>query len=232
MKRTHKLWDSSSRRIVLRAVRGETVAFQLGIEGGKTGVTAVGVQTSVLVSPGGASLPVVQFELIKIYDTEVSDRGSGPANNPTVGKGWYPDALVPWAVGDADAHGGYVGPPFAIKPGEVRGVWCDLTIPYGTAAGEYTGTLTAQSEGERTPLQVALRVPDLDIPRRIHNLFFMNFSTADLDRAGGHWLKGQKLSAYQDAVYRMSRRHRFTAGNVYGEDMQRIEETSEAPPRP
>jgi hypothetical protein len=227
IKRTNSLWDSASRRIVLRAARGETVAFQLGIEGGKTGVTAVDVQTSALVGPGGASLPAAQVELFKIYYTEVSDRGSGPTNGPTMGMGWYPDALVPWSVGDTNAYGGYDGPPFAIKPGEIQGVWVDLAIPYGTPAGEYTGTLTVHSKGEREPLKVALRVLDFDIPRKIHNLFFMNFSTADLDQAGGHWLKGQKLGAYEDAVYRMSRRHRFTAGNMYSEDMPRIGETSD-----
>jgi hypothetical protein len=52
----------------------------------------------------------------------------------------------------------------------------------------------------------------------------MNFGMADLNQAGGYWLKGRALAAYEDAVYRIARRHRFTAGNMYDTDMPMIEE--------
>jgi hypothetical protein len=227
IKRTNSIWDSATMSILLRGARGETVAFQLGIEGGKTGLDTIDVQAAALRGPAGTSIPADQFERFKIYYTEVSDRGSGPTNGPTMGKGWYPDALVPWSVGDTDAYGGYDGPPFKIRPGEIQGVWLDLTIPYGTPAGNYAGALTVRSAGTQTALNVALRVLDFDIPRKIHNTFFINFSMADLNQAGGRWLSGQKLTAYEKEVYRVARRHRFTAGNMYGADMPGIEETPE-----
>jgi len=227
LKKTNSLWDGAASRIALRGARGETVAFQLGIEGGKAGRAAVDVQASALASQGQLSLPAGQFELFKIYYTELNDRGSGPTNGPSMGKGWYPDALVPWSVGDTNAYGGYDGPPFAIKPGEIQAVWCDVMIPYGTTAGEYNGTLTVRSDGNRIKLNIVLRVLDFDIPRKIHNLFFMNFGIADLNQAGGNWLNGRKLTAYENEVYRISRRHRFTAGNMYATAFPAIEETAD-----
>lgn len=225
IKRANGIWDSTARRISVRGARGETVAFQLGIEGGGTGRSGVDVAASALTSRAGHVLPATQLERYKVYYTEVNDRGSGPSNGPTMGRGWYPDALVPWSVGDTSAYGGYDGPPFAIKPGEIQGVWIDLTVPYGTPAGDYTGTLTVTSDSAPSTLDVSLRVLDFDIPRRIHNTFFMNFGLDDLNQAGGRWLTGQRLAAYEDEVYRTARRHRFTAGNMYDADVPRIEET-------
>ena len=227
IKRRNGIWDGAGRKIFLRGARGETVAFQLGIEGGPAGLSAVDVQISGLTGPAGVPLRAEQFERFKIHYTEVSDRGSGPTNGPTMGKGWYPDALVPWRVGDTDAYGGYDGPPFKVNPGEIQGVWLDLVIPYGTPAATYRGTITVRSADDETTLDVALRVMDFDIPRAIHNTFFMNVNVGDLNQAGGRWLTGQKLAAYEDEVYRVARRHRFTAGNMYDTTMPRIEETPE-----
>jgi len=218
LKVRNRLWDSVTRHITLQAARGETVAFQLGIEGGASGRHGVDVRPSALTNAAGRAMPASQFALYKIYYTEVNDRGSGPTNSPSMGPGWYPDALVPWSVGDTTAYGGYDGPPFAIKPVEIQGVWVDLAIPYGTPAGHYAGTVSVVADGVETPLALSLRVLDFDIPRRIHNTFFMNFTVDDLNQAGGRWLKDGALAAYEEEVYRVARRHRFTAGNMYAED--------------
>jgi len=227
IKTKNSIWDSATRTLSLQGARGETVAFQLGIEGGAAGLDAVDVRVSALTGPAGRSIAANRFERFKIYYTEVNDRGSGPTNGPTMGKGWYPDALVPWSVGDTDAYGGYDGPPFRVSAGEIQGVWLDLTVPYGTPAGTYSGTMAVRSAGNKTTLMLTLRVLDFDIPRKIHNTFFMNFSMADLNQAGGGWLAGTKLTDYEQEVYRAARRHRFTAGNMYSMDMPRFEETPE-----
>ena len=225
IKRANSLWDSTTSRISLRGARGETIAFQLNIEGGGAGRNGVNVRASALTSRSGTVLPASVLDLFKIYYTEVDDRGSSGTNIPTMGRGWYPDALVPWSVGDSSTYGGYDGPPFAIRAGEIQGVWIDLAIPYATPAGDYTGTLTITSDSASSALNVTLRVLDFDIPRKIHNTFFMNFGIDDLNQAGGWWLKGEKLTAYEDEVYRVARRHRFTAGNMYTTDLPKIEET-------
>jgi hypothetical protein len=225
LKRGNSVWDSAASQVGVWGARGETIAFQLNIEGGGTGRTKVDVQPSALTGPAGHTLPASAIERFKIYYTEVSDKGSGPTNGPSMGQGWYPDALVPWLVGDTKAYGGYDGPPFAVKPGELQGVWIDVAIPYGTPAGDYNGTLTVASDGQASKLALSVRVLDFDIPRKIHNTFFMNFNLDDLNQAGGDWLSGQKLAAYDDEVYRVARRHRFTAGNMYSADLPGIEET-------
>ena len=218
IKKKNSIWDGAEKTITVAGARGETIAFQLGIEGGADGLKNVDVKCA----------PTPQeIQLFKIYYTAVTDKGSGPTNSPTMGQGWYPDALVPWSVGDTDAYGGYDGPPFAIKAGEIQGVWVDMTIPYGTRAGEYIGKLTVSAEGAEAVIKVVVKVRDFDIPRKIHNTFFMNFGMDDLNQAGGYWLKGDQLVKYEDEVYRVSRRHRFTAGNMYNNEMPRVDETAE-----
>ena len=212
----------------VQGARGETIAFQLGIEGGTAGLNQVDVAVSDLVGPKGARIPAGALARFKMYYTQVKDKGSGPTNRPSMGKGWYPDALVPWLVGDTPAYGGYDGPPFAVRADEIQGVWLDLAIPYGTPAGTYQGklTVTAKDAAPRE-LMLRLQVLNFDIPREIHNLFFMNFGLADLNQAGGYWLKGPKLKAYEDEVYRVGRRHRFTAGNMYDNARPKISESPE-----
>jgi hypothetical protein len=218
------VWDSATRTVTLAGARGETVAFQIFIEGGANGVKDVNIEPSAL-SGKGAEIKTERMQLYKIYYTELKDRGSGPTNGPSMGMGWYPDALVPWTIGDTAAYGGYDGPPFAVKAGELQGVWVDLAIPYGTPAGEYSGTLkVAGVDAAAGTLTVRVKVRDFDIPRKIHNTLFMNFGMDDLNQAGGHWLKGAQYEAYEKEVYRLSRRHRFTAGNMYNNAMPKIVE--------
>jgi hypothetical protein len=107
----------------------------------------------------------------------------------------------------------------------LQAVWVDLPIPYGTPAGEYVGRFKISGVEEAAgTLALHLNVRDFDIPRKIHNTFFMNFGIDDLNQAGGNWLKGEKLAAYETEVYRLSRRHRFTAGNMYDNSMPRVVE--------
>ena len=216
LKARNHIWNATTKTVSIAAARGETAAWQLVIEPGDEGLEGVNVTVSDLVEPGGKKLPATSFELFKIYYTRVTDKGSGPTNRPTMGKGWYPDALVPWAVADTDAYKGYDGPPFAIPPGRIQGVWIDASVPYGQATGTYAGKIRIAAKGQPTvELALKLRVYNFDIPRRVHNIFFMNYGLDDLNQAGGYWLKGEKLVRYEEELHRMSRRHRFTAGNMY-----------------
>jgi len=226
LKTKNRVWDRATKTIRLSAARGETACFQIGIEGGEAGLAAVDVKCTALAG-ANRELPASAVQLFKVYYTQLTDRGSGPTNSPTMGQGWYPDALVPWSVGDTDAYGGYDGPPFGVKSGEMQAVWADLSVPYGTPAGEYRGTLTVSAQGGETALSLVVRVRDFDIPRKLHNLFFINFSAEDLNQAGGYWLKGDKLTRYEDEIYRDARRHRWTASNMYNAEVPRVDETPE-----
>ena len=226
LKKKSSIWDGEAKAISLSGARGEVLAFQLAIEGGAQGLKEVDVKKGALSGPAGKTIPDAKIELYKIYYTQVTDKGSGATNSPSLGKGWYPDALVPWPVGHTDAYGGYDGPPFAIKAGEVQGVWIDLAIPYGTPAGDYGGALNVVAAGGvSTPLKLTVKVRDFDIPRRIHNTFFMNGGTADVNQSGGGWLQGDKVRIFDEETYRIARRHRFTCGNMYNNDHPRADET-------
>lgn len=97
IKKKNGIWDDETKSISLAGARGEVLAFQLGIEGGAQGLKDVDVKKGAL---NGKTIPSTQIEVYKIYYTQVTDRGSGPTNAPSMGQGWYPDALVPWSVGD------------------------------------------------------------------------------------------------------------------------------------
>ena len=224
IKKRNSLWDAATKTIAIAGARGETVALQLGIEGGSGGLASVNVAAGALIGPGGKALPADAVALYKIYYTPCTDKGSGPTNWPSMGQGWYPDALAPWSIGDV---GDYDGPPFAVKANEIQGVWIDVAIPYGVEAGVYTGALTVTAGGgAETVLKLTLRVRDFDIPRQIHKTFFMNFGMDDLNQAGGYWLTGAKVDEYENEVYRIARRHRFTAGNMYDSTRPKIEEAN------
>jgi len=225
LKQRNAVWDSGRRAIALCGARGEVLAFQLVMEAGPQGLNNVNVSVSDLKSRDGAVIPAAQAELFKIYYTPLKGKGSGPTNRPSMGEGWYPDALVPWCVGDTPAYGGYDGPPFTVPAGEAQAVWVDVTVPCGTAPGTYEGAVSVCAGAETTRLSLVLKVYGFDIPRAIHPLFFMNFDVANLSQAGGFWLQGDALARYEDEVYRIARRHRFTAGNMYSLARPGIEET-------
>lgn len=216
LKKKNMIWDAGSKSIAVAGARGETVAFQIGLEGGQKGLADVNVTHGALTGPNGSKIPAKRIELFKVYYTFVKGKGSSctPTNKPSMGQGWYPDALVPWSCGDnAGYRPAYDGPPFAVKAGQIQAVWVDVSIPYAIPAGAYHGEV--KIAGADATLKLKVTVRDFDLPRKIHNLLFMNFGLADLNQAGGYWLKGEKLTEYENEVYRISRRHRFTAGNMY-----------------
>ena len=87
--------------------------------------------------------------------------------------GWYPDALIPIAGGDAEAGAAakYPALPVRVEPGTNQGVWVDVYIPRNTAPGEYSGTISVTAGGVplgSVPVKVCVRpftLPD-DIAMR------------------------------------------------------------------
>ena len=63
--------------------------------------------------------------------------------------GWYPDALIPIAGGDAEARAAakYPALPVRVEPGTNQGVWVDVYIPRNTSPGEYSGTISVTADG-------------------------------------------------------------------------------------
>ncbi len=64
-----------------------------------------------------------------------------------------PDALLPWDGRTRDAE----------QPNQP--VWLQVTVPYGTAPGTYTGSVDVTAEGVVTSVPVSVRVSPFELPR-------------------------------------------------------------------
>ena len=72
--------------------------------------------------------------------------------NEGLGRGWYPDPLLPVEVAAAPA-------------GKHQPLWFVVDVPRDTPAGDYKGVLTLTAAGGvSVPLQLILRVHDFDMP--------------------------------------------------------------------
>jgi hypothetical protein len=219
LKKKSLCWDAERNEIELAGARGECVAFQLILEPDAGGAADVDVKTGELKGPD--TIPPGSMSLFKEWYIEAKNI-SNENNAPSTGLGWYPDALVPWDVKD---HGKYKAPPFAIEAGQIQAVWVDLTIPREIKPGAYKGQISVVCAGKAHALNVELRVYGFELPKEIHNQFFMNGDLGDILEAGHDWLTGgtrQKqvtgaLLDYENECYRMARAHRFTWGNMYFE---------------
>ena len=214
------VWDAPSKTVMLAGARDETIAFQIILEPDAHGTSGIDVNVSDLI--GIDTIKASNAELFKEWCIEAKTI-SDATNAPSTGLGWYPEALVPWAVKD---HGNYKAAPFSVVSGQVQAVWVDLHIPSNAAGGTYTGTIEILADGSsKFTLNVNLRVYHFALPRETHNLFFMNGDINDICAAGGEWLTGgvfQKkvegaILNYENECYQLARNHRFTWGNMYYE---------------
>jgi hypothetical protein len=158
---------------VIEAARGETESFQVVTRAVGGPLTAATARVSALSRTGGggviAGRSVALFREHYVRIRRHSPRWSGPVLRWR----YIPDALVPFVdpVTGRPARTGsrYPATPFGVPAGHVQPVWVDVTVPYGTAAGTYTGTWTVvarSSTGRRLTRTgtVSLRVRDFDLP--------------------------------------------------------------------
>ncbi|NLN91193.1 MAG: DUF4091 domain-containing protein [candidate division WS1 bacterium] len=136
----------------LSAARGEFEALQLVLRP-ESPVTGVQVSVTHLTGPGGVidagSISIEHVEYVNI--TRRTD--------PTGVEGEWPDPLPP-----------YDG-AFDLTAGRNHPLWIRVHVPYGTPAGEYTGTLSIEAEAgappfdERIEVPLSMRVFDFDLPQ-------------------------------------------------------------------
>jgi hypothetical protein len=215
LKKKNHVWDGQKKLVSVSGAKGEIVSFQLILGADEGGAAEVNVSVTDLQGPG--TIAAKQVELFKTWYVKTT-RPSAPQNAPSTGNGWYPDALVPWEVKDVPQ---YDGPPFAIEKNMTQAVWVEVEIPRDAVSGEHRGKINVTAGGKTTTLDLALRVFNFALPRETHNLLLINGSPNDIWEAGGYWLgkdTARKLQ-YEDELYRMARRHRFTFGNMYYESL-------------
>ncbi|GEM87690.1 DUF4091 domain-containing protein [Meiothermus granaticius] len=156
--------------IELFAARGEYESFQVVVFGPK-GLRGVNLQVSDLSGPGGAVIAKDHLSLYREHYLPVSTPSPhrGGPNRP-LGKGWYPDALIPFDSStrpqytpDAVVYGSV---PIDVAPGNTQAFWIDLYVPREAPPGLYTGQYTVSAANGQAQGEIRLRVWNFELPVR------------------------------------------------------------------
>ncbi|MFL5358791.1 glycoside hydrolase domain-containing protein [Archangium sp.] len=146
----------SQAALQLVAARNEFVSFQVGLHGGRAGLTGVSASLTALEGPSrieGRGITLYQEVFLDI--TQRSTLDSTP--------GRWPDGLVP----DTDETVGEKRRafPFNVPAGEARGIWVDVLVPMNAPPGPYKGTVVVRADdGYEAKVQVHLTVVDATLP--------------------------------------------------------------------
>ncbi len=150
----------------VQAARGEYESFQIIVRGPAGGLTNVNVTAPVLLDSAGHQIEASNITLYReqyIY-IDLPVRGG---HNESEGPGWYPDGLIPFvdpATGNDLVGAALDAVPFDLAEGRNQGIWVDVFVPRGAAAGEYTGTFTVTSDQGTAAVDLALTVHDFMLP--------------------------------------------------------------------
>jgi len=211
------VWNREQDRITLRAARNEIIAFQLVVE--RTSdepLKSVRITLSDLVAPGGQTIPAEELELFKEWYVKLPGRSDA---DYSLGRGWYPDALLP-----CQNWSGRLYPSSYIHPFDLpdlmnhigpahryQAMWVDLYVPREVPPGVYEGTARIESKAQRKILSIRLEVWDFALPDETH-LAGNIHSDTDLN------VMPEELEL---KYYQMIRRHRLALGVLgYSPDIE------------
>jgi len=155
--------------IHLYAARGEYESFQIAVNTLKEDVTIDNVQISDLTGFGDRLISQSNFTLYRehyVNVTKPSPTWGGSKVKP-LGKGWYPDGLIPFI----DPHTGAEltnteldAVPFKLRSGQNQPFWVDIFVPRNTPPGDYRGTYTVSSNLGQVSGEVRLTVWNFELP--------------------------------------------------------------------
>lgn len=185
----------------LFAARGEIESFQVSIRSAHILLTNGSVQVSNLTCETGAVIHSSQMELFGEHFVEVrkSSPDEGTGNRP-LGKGWYPDALIPFVNPDTheDIHGAhYDAMPFRVEMNENHPIWIDVHVPRDAEPCTYRGTVAVSTSEMHTSLPFDLTVWNFELPERpaLQSSFGMHKPLSN-DRKAQELLLQHRLSPY------------------------------------
>lgn len=123
--------------ITIYAARGESESFQVGVTAHAQSLSAVTIVPSDFRNDrytiDRANITIYREHYILVSEEHAFhaiDDGT-PLTNPSLGRGRYPDVLLPMTAAGFDVTSGLTQP-----------VWVDVSVPRAAAAGTYTATLT------------------------------------------------------------------------------------------
>ncbi len=159
----------SEKNINLYAARGEYESFQVVVSAPPSDLTNVNVTVSDLRSPAGKVIPKQNITLYRehyVYvRTPTTTYGYQP--DPSLGKGWYPDGLIPFVdpqTKQAPKAAALKAVPFNVIAKNNQPIWIDVFVPRGTTAGQYNGKFTVSSNQGKSEGNIALTVGKFELP--------------------------------------------------------------------
>ncbi len=168
-------WQNLDARVTnkISSAKNEYEAFQLVIRAPQSGLSNVNVSFSNFQNGAGETLPSPQlFREHYVYVARAGRQGSPLNKNVPGGRGWYPDALIPF-----DAPGTLEIPshPFSVEPRRNQPVWIDVFVPENASAGTYTSRYTVESEQGLVSGEITLEVWDFALPKTpsLHSSFLI-----------------------------------------------------------
>ena len=158
----------SLKRVQLRAAKGEYEAFQIVLQAPPGNLSNINVTVSDLSGSNGTLISKSNITLYREHYIKL-DRPSysGWSANPTQGQGWYADALIPFVDPDTGKdlqHAELDAVPFNLAARTNQPIWVDIFVPPSTAAGEYQGKFTIESDRGISEGQIDLTVWNFTLP--------------------------------------------------------------------
>jgi hypothetical protein len=175
-KQANLIWDGTTRRIMLKAARNETVAFQLVIERTGEKLTNVIVAPLELRGPNGARISLENVDLFREWYVHVSNPSK---ENYTLGPGWYPDGLLPCLRWSGNLYPHTYVMPFDVPDAfnnvgqeqKSQAMWMDVYVPESRQVappGKYTAPIVVSSDQRKIQLKLELEVWDFALPEESH----------------------------------------------------------------
>ncbi len=168
-------WVYNGKRAALKGARGEYVSFQLVLTN-RGSAPLKGIEVAMLPFANKENKLAIRPELFLEWSVEVKS-GSTGYPKATLGKGWYPDALIPFEFiqqGDQSLKvNAWVYPlqlpDFNNRIDEQKSqiIWVDQYIPFDQAsakAGLYSSQISVTINGVIQSIPVELSIWDFAIP--------------------------------------------------------------------
>lgn len=169
-----KNWIYDGKQVTLHAARGEYISFQLVITN-QTASILKGINIEITPFKGSNSQFKVHPELFLEWAVEVKTPSTGYPK-ASLGKGWYPDALIPFKYIQADSAKvkrrwtyPLELPDFNNRIDNQRSliVWVDQYIPFeheDAQPGTYSSTITVNIGNEIRDIPIELEIWDFALP--------------------------------------------------------------------
>ncbi|RYY31090.1 MAG: DUF4091 domain-containing protein [Chitinophagaceae bacterium] len=196
-------WVFDGKSASLKGARGEYVSFQLVLTR-KSDKSLKGIDVAMKPFRNNAASFNVQPELFLEWAVEVKSK-SGGYPTASLGRGWYPDALIPFkyiqqGIQNLKVNGWVYPlelPDFNNRIDDQKSliIWVDQYIPFeksAAAAGTWSSAISVTIDGTTQSIPVSLEVWDFAVPNE-------NRMKASLQHEGfvSNMTEKQELEVYQ-----------------------------------